>query len=100
MLFGKAKKADDVLDAPLLTWTPNDYFTKRDLLRSVCVQGASGSGKTNFVGYQLAKALVNDHGIGGLILASKPGEDLQFWQAIFKGAGRSNDLLVFGPGHG
>jgi hypothetical protein len=95
MLFGK-RKFDD-LDRPLLKWTPNDYFTKRDLLRSVCAQGASGSGKTNFVGYQIAKALVNDGGIGGLILASKPVEDRQYWLDIFAKAGRRNDLLIFAP---
>ena len=88
------------LDAALLRWSPSDVFTKRDLLRSVCVQGASGSGKTNFIGYRIAQALASDRDIGGLILASKPVEDLQFWQAIFKRAGRPNDLLVFGPGHG
>lgn len=87
------------LDAPLFMWTPHDAFTRRDLLRSICVQGASGSGKTNFIGYQIAKALVRDRDIGGCILASKPVEDLQFWQEKFRAAGRSDDLLVFGPGH-
>jgi hypothetical protein len=94
-----AKAAAISLDVALLKWSPDDVLTKRDLLRSVCVQGASGSGKTNFVGYQIAKALARDRDIGGLILASKPVEDLQFWQDIFKAAGRSKDLLVFGPGH-
>jgi hypothetical protein len=87
------------LDVTLLDWSPSDVFTKRDLLRSICVQGASGSGKTNFIGYRIAKALVRDRNIGGLILASKPVEDLQFWQDIFEAAGRRDDLLVFGPGH-
>lgn len=87
------------LDTPLVKWTENDCFTKRDLLRSVCVQGATGSGKTNFVGYEIAKALARDRHIGGLILASKPVEDLKFWQEIMRGAGREKDLLVFGPGH-
>jgi len=100
MLFGTSKRADRSLDAPLFRWTASDFFTKRDLLRSVCIQGASGSGKTNFVGYQIAKALVSDRDIGGLILASKPVEDLRFWQGIFKAAGRKRDLLVFGPEHG
>ena len=61
------------------------------------MQGASGSGKTNFVGYQIAKALVKDGGIGGLILASKPVEDRKHWQGIFKAAGRRKDLLIFAP---
>ncbi len=87
------------LDAPLYRWTPHDALTKRDLLRSICVQGASGSGKTNFIGFNVARALAMDRDIGGLILASKPVEDVQFWQDIFKAAGREKDLLVFGPGH-
>jgi hypothetical protein len=99
MLFRRKNKADS-LDAPLLQWSPDDCFTKRDLLRSICVQGASGSGKTNFVGYQIAKALAGDRDIGCLCLASKPVEDVQFWQGILRGAGRSKDLLVFGPGRG
>jgi hypothetical protein len=41
--------------------------------------------------------LVNDRSIGGVILASKPAEDRQHWQGIFKKAGRPGDLLVFGP---
>jgi hypothetical protein len=89
--------ASSNLDAPMFNWSPSDVFTKRDLLRSVCVQGASGSGKTNFVGYQIAKSLVRDRNVGGLILASKPVEDLQFWEDIFERAGRRNDLSVFGP---
>jgi len=99
MLF-RRKNKEDSLDAPLLQWSADDCFTKRDLLRSICVQGASGSGKTNFVGYQIAKALAGDRHIGCLCLASKPVEDLQFWQGILKGTGRSKDLLVFGPGRG
>jgi hypothetical protein len=98
MLFRKRKEVVDNLDRPLLKWTASDCFTKRDLLRSVCVQGASGSGKTNFVGYQIAKALVSDGGgIGGLILSSKPVEDRQHWQGIFAAAGRPEDLLIFAP---
>ncbi len=93
----RRKYAVKDLDTPLLKWTPRDGFTKRDLLRSVCIQGASGSGKTNFVGYRIAKALINQGGIGGLILASKPGEDRQHWQGIFASAGRSRDLMIFAP---
>jgi len=95
MFFRKRKHGVDELDWRLLKWTQCDYFTKRDLLRSVCVQGASGSGKTNFVGYQMAKALVKDGGIGGLILSSKPVEDRQHWKDIFARAGRPKDLLIF-----
>jgi hypothetical protein len=97
MLFRKRRHKPDDLDRPLLKWTRSDFFTRRDLLRSLCVQGASGSGKTNFVGYQIAKALVNDGGVGGLILSSKPVEDRQHWQGIFREAGKPRDLLIFAP---
>jgi type IV secretory pathway TraG/TraD family ATPase VirD4 len=99
MLWRKEKKARDGLDKPLMLWSEIDHMSKRDLLRSICVQGASGSGKTNFVGYQIAKALAHDPDIGCLSLASKPVEDLQFWQEILHGAGRLKALRVFGPGH-
>jgi hypothetical protein len=95
----KGRREVNDLDTPLQKWTPRDLFTKRDLLRSVCVQGASGSGKTNFVGYQIAKALARQRDIGCLALASKPVEDLQFWWDILSGETRLCDLRVFGPGH-
>src|SRR5437870_4273269 len=82
MLWRRRKKVRGELDKSLLFWSEIDYLSKRDLLRSICVQGASGSGKTNFVGYQIAKALADDPDIGCLSLASKPVEDLQFWQGI------------------
>lgn len=97
MFFRKHRHSLNELDQPLLTWTSCDWFSRRDLTRSVCIQGASGSGKTNFVGYGIAKAIVRDRGIGGLILASKAGEDRQYWQSIFAEAGRRNDLSVFAP---
>jgi hypothetical protein len=101
MLFWRSsKKAPDSLDKPLLRWSESDCLSKRDLLRSICVQGASGSGKTNFVGYRIAQALAADRDIGGLALASKPVEDVQFWQGILGRAGRLKNLCVFGPGHG
>jgi hypothetical protein len=100
MFFRRQRNRPGELDRPLLKWTACDMFTKRDLLRSICVQGASGSGKTNFIGYQIAKALANDPDIGALSLASKPVEDVQFWQEILGSAGRPKELLLFGPTHG
>ncbi len=76
------------LDRPLLRWSAADVFSKRDLLRSICVQGASGSGKTNFVGWHLANALAADRDIGGVILASKPVEDAALLAERFARAGR------------
>jgi type IV secretory pathway TraG/TraD family ATPase VirD4 len=84
------------LDTPLFHWSPRDPFPVRDLLRSVAIFGASGSGKTSGSGYQLAKAIAANPKIGGLILASKP-EDREFWQRIFRQAGRLRELIIFNP---
>lgn len=94
--FGKVRRpAEEPLDRVLLKWNGRgDVFRKRDLLQSVCVQGASGSGKTSGVGYQFAKNLVRDEGISGIIVASKPGEDRAFWQRVFAESGRADALLV------
>jgi hypothetical protein len=96
--LGKRRRREEALDKVLMKW--NDYgdvLRKRDLLQSICVQGASGSGKTSAVGYQLAKAVVRDEGVSGLIVASKPGEDREFWQKLFAKSGRSDSLIVVAP---
>jgi len=86
------------LDTPLFGWSERDPFTRRELVRSVSIMGSAGSGKTSGSGFQIGRAAVRDRGIGGLIIASKP-EDRGFWQGIFEGAGRADDLITFGPGH-
>jgi hypothetical protein len=100
-MFGfTSRKKQDALDRVLLHWNQRgDVFRKRELLQSVCVQGASGSGKTSGVGYQLGKSLVSDRSISGIILASKPGEDREFWNRLFVENGRTHDLKVVGPDH-
>lgn len=86
-----------LLSQVLYWWSPRDPLTIRDLLRSIAIFGASGSGKTSGSGYQLAKAIVGaGKKIGGIIFSSKP-EDRDFWERIFKKAGRLRDLLVFSP---
>jgi hypothetical protein len=87
------------LDKPLLNWTPQDAFRRRDLLRSFCVQGASGSGKSSAVALQLARALLKDRRIVFHIVASKP-EDRQWWQQRFAEAGRENELRIVAPDSG
>lgn len=86
----------DVLSHDLFHWSPRDPFPIRDLLRSVFICGASGSGKTSGSGYQLMKAFAKTKKVGGLILASKP-EDREMWQCVFNAAGRAIDLVVFNP---
>jgi hypothetical protein len=87
------------LDKPLLSWTPQDPFRVRDLLRSFCVQGASGSGKSSAVALQLARAILADRRIVLHIVASKP-EDRQWWQQRFAEAGRQNELRIVAPDSG
>ncbi len=85
-----------LLDYVLFHWSPHDPFHIGDLLRSIFICGASGSGKSSGSLYVLAKALAKWRKIGGLILASKP-EDREFWQKIFHAAGRAKDLIIFHP---
>ncbi len=93
-----AKKADP-LNRGIFRWSRerDDVFQVRDLLRSIAIWGASGSGKTSGSGFQLARAIFRNGNTGGLIIASKP-EDRAFWIKIAAVAGRQNDLLIFEPG--
>jgi type IV secretory pathway TraG/TraD family ATPase VirD4 len=87
-------RSGGLLSKILFHWSLLDPFPMRDLLRSIVIFGASGSGKTSGSGYLFAKALAGCRKIGGVILASKP-EDRQFWEDIFRKAGRARDLVVF-----
>jgi hypothetical protein len=103
-LFYAAKKTErrnvappppvDRLDEPLMNWGAGDAFTKRDLLRSVSIMGAAGSGKTSAIGMILGRSLAACMNVSLLIIASKP-EDRRMWEGIAAAAGRK--LLVFGP---
>src|SRR5437868_4553534 len=75
-----ARKADP-LTRGIFRWTQHDVFRVRDLLRSIAIWGASGSGKTTGSGFQIARAIFRDANTGGLIIASKP-EDRKFWMNI------------------
>lgn len=92
----RRKKPKEPLDTPLMRiGSGGDVFTRRDLLRSVSIMGASGSGKTSGSGLAFGRAIVKAK-TGGLIIASKP-EDREFWQAIFVEAGRADDLIIVAP---
>ena len=75
------RRKADPLDAVLDYWATNDPLTIRDILRSACIFGQTGSGKSSGSGLMLARALVNYPNSGGLILASKP-EDKEWWQEL------------------
>jgi len=96
-LRSRETRVKEPLDTPLLHWSNTDPFRVRDLLNGgVCITGRSGSGKTSSSGKEIGQAILGYPKTGGLILAAKP-EDLFMWQAMFEKAGRSEDLLVFGP---
>jgi len=84
----------DALDRRLFTWPSGDDFTLRHLLQSVAIIGQIGSGKSSGSGLLLARTVLKIPRSGGLILASKP-EDKSWWQARFREAGRSPDLVLF-----
>lgn len=100
--FGRRQKRRPAgrwnLSAPLLRWSPKDTFTIRDSLNGVLVVGATGSGKTSGSGYALADAYLAA-GYGGLVLTCKADEREQ-WQRLAAAAGRSGDVVVFGPESG
>ena len=91
-----SRRPPDELDRVLMHWTPRDPFTARDLLRGVCVQGASGSGKTSSSLKQILRAVVRDGRVSLLGLASKP-EEPGDWRKEFSKHGR--ELKLFGPAH-
>src|SRR5579884_3507252 len=90
------RQCRDLLSDTLFRWSPRDPFLMRDLLRSVAIFGATGSGKTSGSGRLIASALARHPRVGGLILASKP-ECRYDWQKIFYDAGRPADLIIFNP---
>jgi len=93
----RQKPEKSPLDQELFNWTHDDPFTVRDLLRSIAIFGATGSGKTSGSGKWLAEAIVTHRRSSGLILCAKP-EDEAMWRRIFANADRKSDLLIFEPG--
>jgi hypothetical protein len=94
---GRPKQGRGLLSQVVCWFSPRDPLRIFDLLRSIIILGASGSGKTSGSGYQLARAIVGmGRKISCIIFASKP-EDREFWQRIFQKAGRLRDLLIFSP---
>lgn len=82
------------LSMPLLTWGPKDAWTLGDAVQGTCVLGATGSGKTSSSGALIAREFLLA-GMGGLVLAAKPGE-AETWRRYCRAAGREQDLVVFG----
>ena len=84
---------NDPLDYPLMQWVPGCFLTVRHLLANILILGATGSCKTTGSGRHIQRAIVQYPGSGGLVLCAKP-EDADDVRAIFRAAGREDDLLV------
>jgi hypothetical protein len=87
----------DSLSRPIYWWTQNDCIDRRGLLRSLLALGGTGSGKTSGVLRSLMCSILADGMIGGVILASNFGEDREFYEKLFKQAGRLKDLKIVAP---
>lgn len=83
------------LASPLLRLSEADAWTIADACEGTLIFGATGSGKSSGSGRALAQAFLGS-GFGGLVLTAKPDERA-VWEAYCREAGRSGDLLVFGP---
>jgi hypothetical protein len=95
MWFKRKQKIVHPLEQELFHWDERNPYRARDLLNGGClILGRAGSGKTSSSGRTLMQAVVGNPQSGGLILAAKP-EDANDVEAIFRKAGRLNDLIVF-----
>ncbi len=91
---------------PLLPWRDQqpllslggDPWRIKDACEGVMIFGGTGSGKTSGSGRALATAYL-EAGFGGLVLCAKPDEP-ELWCRYAAEAGRSADVVRFGPGSG
>jgi hypothetical protein len=94
---GKGVCEPDPLDEPLMWWSSRDALTLRQLLRSICIMGASGSGKTSGSGRKIRNAVAKNRRVSVVVNASKP-EERGDWEDSYAEAGRRDDLVIFAPG--
>ena len=88
------------LDQPLLNLSGprGDPWTLADAYEGTLIMGATGSGKSSGSGRTLALAFL-EAGFGGMVLTAKKDERQQ-WEWYCAEAGRSHDLMIFGPNNG
>ena len=80
---------------PMFRWSGKDAWTLRNAFEGTLILGATGSGKTSGSGRTIAESFLRA-GFGGLVLTAK-AEERQLWETYCRQAGRSRDLLIFGP---
>jgi len=83
------------LSSPLLPWSRDDAWTIGDAMAGTLVLGATGSGKSTGSGRAIAMSMLKT-GFGGLVLTAK-ADERAVWEHYCREAGRSQDLVVFGP---
>ncbi len=93
--FGSKRHHPWDLSAPLFHWSKHDPFTVGHAVEGTLITGATGSGKTSGSGRHIALAMLKG-GWGGLVLTAK-ADERRVWERYCQEAGRSADLIVFGP---
>jgi hypothetical protein len=86
------------LDQKLWKWSRGDDHCIADSLAGICGMGATGTGKSSGPSEMIGLAHL-EAGFGGIFTSAKP-DDLAMQLDWCKRAGRINDIIIFGPGHG
>jgi hypothetical protein len=86
------------LDQRLWSWSRRDHHCIGDSFSHICCLGATGSGKSSGPSAMIAQAHLRA-GFGGIFTSAKP-DDLAMQLDWCRRAGRMEDVIVFGPGHG
>ena len=82
----------------LVDFGGGDFLTEAQCFEGIMIFGATGSGKTTGSAATLQRSfLSNDENYGFVVLCVKPGE-ADDWEAAAARAGRSGDVVRFGPG--
>jgi hypothetical protein len=88
------QKYQDILDTPVVAFTPVDSATLRNTCEGTLVLGAPGSGKSTTVGRQYAKGFLSIPTMGGLVMVAK-AEEVDIWKRYARECGREEDLIIF-----
>lgn len=103
---GRAGKADGwSLSRPILWWSETEALTLGNAFDGgIFICGASGSGKTSgsfrAIGEGLLRARAGRAGGPGAVIITVKPDDPRFWAELVRDIGRSQDLVMVGPGQG
>jgi hypothetical protein len=85
------------LTAPLMQFSQQDVLSLGRAIEGILILGATGGGKSSGSGRRIALAYLRA-GFGGLVLCGK-ADERRAWETYCREAGRSEDLVIFGPDH-